>query len=115
MDGGATRQCHIGECAQSVVGVVRRSVWCDLLDEVPVIVVAVGVVAVDGEAVVEGIVGGDVFAVDGSRGSVAVGVVGVGLDDMASLFDPDQASSGIVGIAVRDPFAPFSGVVSVAI
>ena len=76
---------------------------------------AAEVIAVDYQLVVKGVVGGDVFTVDGSRGSVAVGVSGAGLDDAASLFDPDQASPCIVGIAVRDLFAPFSGVVSAAI
>ena len=115
MDGGALWQSDIRQGSEGVVGIVCRPVWCDLLDEVAVIVVAVGVVAVDLELIIEGIMSGDVFAMDGGRGSVAVGIVGVGLDDTVSFFDPDQAPPGIVGIAVRDPFTPFSGVASVAI
>ena len=42
MDGGALWQSDIRQGSEGVVGIVCRPVWCDLLDEIPVIVVAVG-------------------------------------------------------------------------
>ena len=108
MDLCAARQCDVDEGSHGVVAITCGTLGCCLFDEIAVIVITVAVLSIDFELIVKRVACRVALTVHLCTLSVAVGVVGIGLDGGALFFDFDQSASLIVGVVVGNGGAAYA-------